>query len=359
MARSAGAGFFAVPHFFLLALIAASLAEFLLCAWAGGSPAIPGEVLFANGALTSFTLERGDYWRLVAAGFLHVNPAHLIMNMISLVILGPHLERRLGLSYFMLVYFVSLICAGVVSITLHPGGYLGVGASGAIYGIFAALFALWIMGEIDLPASFFAINFALNLMFSTRAPHIDWPAHFGGFAAGFISCALLVDLFERRNLLFLRCKFPEFVKLAALAFITGFTVWLWIAPPPPIAGFDHRLSLALGLALAYLFLRLLDFLLSKRRGLAACVIALAFANALAVFLVMRLSGAGFFLCAGGDLAAKLRQWLCLYADAVPIALAIGTLLATFVLGAAELRRGFGDKGFIAQGLVAERGRRTS
>jgi len=358
MARFATSGFLAPPHFFLLLLVVANATMFLLCLRAGGSAQIPADVLVANGALVPWALDRGEYWRLIAAGFLHANPAHVIMNMISLVILGPHLERRLGASYFVLIYFVSLIGSSVASIGLHPGAYLGVGASGAIYGVFAALFALWILGEINLPASFFVINFALNIVFATRTPHIDWAAHFGGFCGGFIACTVLVDLVEKRNLLGLRCKFPEFVKFDALALIAVLVVSVSFAPPPALADVNRWLPPAIGLCGAYALLRLLDLLLSQPKGLAAAVMLLAVANAAAAFLLLRFASAGSSLRTEGGALTALREQFCSHVEAVSVGAAFAALFLTAALGAKDFQRGLGDKGFVAQGLRAERRRRA-
>jgi membrane associated rhomboid family serine protease len=357
MARLWGSNFFAIPHFFLLLLLIANVAQFLLCVRAGGIAVIPSDVLVTKGALTSWTLERGENWRLLAAGFLHADPSHLILNMISLVILGPHVERRLGPGYFLLIYLASLAGASVASVMLHQGPFVGVGASGAIYGLFAALFALWIMGETDLPLSFFVINFALNASFSATHRNLDWAAHFGGFATGFAACTILVDLVEKRNALRLRCKFPETVQLNALALIAAGLAWLALAPPFFAAGLDVRIRLMIGLGVGYLFLRLLDLLLSIRKGLAVCGLLLACLNAGVVLLMLQLSALGVSFCADIDGFEALREDLCLHYDVASIAVAALALLLTLAVDLNELSRGLGDKGFVAQGFIAERRRR--
>jgi membrane associated rhomboid family serine protease len=191
MRRLQNNGLFATPHAVVVLLAAANVIVFLVCFRTGGNVSIPTDVLVANGALTSTSLAARDYWRLIAYGFLHANPLHLTMNMISLAVCGPPLERRLGASAFIIVYAASLIGAALVSTFAHAGPFVSVGASGAIFGLLGALFALWILGATELSPSFFLVNFALNFAFATRAPNIDWGAHIGGFVTGMVMCALL------------------------------------------------------------------------------------------------------------------------------------------------------------------------
>src|SRR5215831_6517456 len=207
--------FIEVPHAAVYLLIAANIVVFALCLRQAGSEAIPGEILFRSGAMYTAAMERGEYWRLVAYGFLHANILHLATNMICLALWGGHLERRIGPFYFLLVYLCALIAGGIVSDLTHSGGYLLVGASGAVSGVLGALLALWILAKIDLSANFFVINLGLNVALMLSFSRIDWGSHLGGFVAGTISCALLEPL-ERVNARIFRCKFPEFVKVNGL-----------------------------------------------------------------------------------------------------------------------------------------------
>ena len=90
-----GEGFFAIPHAAVYALIAANIIIFALVARQSGGEALSGELLFANGAMYAGALDRHEYWRLIAYGFLHANLLHLATNMLCLALWGAHLERRL------------------------------------------------------------------------------------------------------------------------------------------------------------------------------------------------------------------------------------------------------------------------
>jgi TPR repeat protein/membrane associated rhomboid family serine protease len=84
---------------------------------------------------------RSEWWRLLAAPFLHGGVLHLALNMIALESGGPLLERSLGTARFLAVYVLSAIAASVGSVLVHPQ-LVSVGASGAVFGIFGALLGI-------------------------------------------------------------------------------------------------------------------------------------------------------------------------------------------------------------------------
>ena len=178
----------------VLVLAAAIVAVFVALVAVSGTTSPPTRLLVAAGALTSTTLQTGQYWRLVAAGFLHANPIHILGNLQVLFICGPVLERRLGSAAFIFIYAAALIGGGLTSLALHPGFYVGVGASGAMFGLLGALFALWVLGRLAVPASFFLVNFGLNAAFAFLDQNIDWAAHLGGFVTGLACIALLIPV---------------------------------------------------------------------------------------------------------------------------------------------------------------------
>ncbi len=76
-------------------------------------------------------------WTVFTYMFLHGSGFHLFVNMLVLFFFGPTLERKIGSHKFLIVYFG----AGLLSALGHMifSGSPVVGASGAIYGIFACL----------------------------------------------------------------------------------------------------------------------------------------------------------------------------------------------------------------------------
>ncbi len=70
--------------------------------------------------------------------FLHASIMHMFFNMLALFFFGPTLERRIGSTNFLMLYFGSGILAGLAQIFMFPL-YPVIGASGAIFGVLGAL----------------------------------------------------------------------------------------------------------------------------------------------------------------------------------------------------------------------------
>jgi len=79
-------------------------------------------------------------WTLVTHLFLHGSFEHFFINMLVFFFFAPVLERKIGSSKFLLIFFLAGIFAGIGwSLTsVSPA----VGASGALMGIFATLAVL-------------------------------------------------------------------------------------------------------------------------------------------------------------------------------------------------------------------------
>jgi len=101
--------FFESPHPAAYFLLCANIVVYGLCVSQSGLSTIPGMLLFRNGAMYAEAIQREEYWRLVASGFLHANLFHLATNMICLALWGGHLEKRVGPSYFVVIYFIALV----------------------------------------------------------------------------------------------------------------------------------------------------------------------------------------------------------------------------------------------------------
>jgi membrane associated rhomboid family serine protease len=354
--------FFTSPQTVVYLLIAANVFIYGLVVRQAGTAAIPGDVLLRNGAMYSFAIARHEYWRLVAYGFLHTNLLHLTANMICLVLWGGHLERRVGAFYFVVIYVCALIAGAAVSNVAHSGPYLTVGASGAISGVLGALLSLWILGRIELSASFFAINIGLNAALAASAPGIDWGAHVGGFAAGMVVCALL-DIVEKANALVLRCKFPEFVKFNTAVVVGGVAFALWGDNPTGVVP-STDLWPMLGYFIACcIAVKLVDLVLAIKKGVAIVALGFAVANAALVLF----AGAGHaplsvVACTPDRLpnirwVETMRAAACANLNVTLDITATCALALTLLLYAPDIQRGIKDVGFVGASLRAERKRR--
>lgn len=141
----------------------------------------------------SDVLVNHQYYRIVSSAFLHGSIAHIGLNMLSLYWLGRFIEVVLRSWRMLLVYFVSLIVAGISVVLFSPAYAATLGASGAIFGLFGALFAIGFkLGDRgrELVRSNVGI-LILNLVWSFAFPGISWQAHVGGLIAGFITTWLV------------------------------------------------------------------------------------------------------------------------------------------------------------------------
>ncbi|HZZ66476.1 MAG TPA: rhomboid family intramembrane serine protease [Candidatus Baltobacteraceae bacterium] len=150
--------------------------------------------LIRDGVLTpQLVLQYHEWWRIITSAFLHGGIAHIGLNMLSLYWLGRFIEAVLGSPRMLLVYMVSLVVSGLTIVFFSAYNVPTLGASGAIFGLFGALFAIGIkLGDrgTDLVRSNIGI-LVLNLIFSFTFPGISWQAHVGGLFAGFLTTLLV------------------------------------------------------------------------------------------------------------------------------------------------------------------------
>ena len=169
------------------ALIAINVVAFLIEIYTG---ALNNDAaLIRLGVLTpNLVLQQHQWWRTITTGFLHANIAHIGLNMLSLYWLGRFIEAALGSWKMLVVYMVSLIAAGLSVVLFSPPNVPTLGASGAIFGLFGALFAIGLkLGERgrELVRANIGI-LVLNLIWTFAVPAISWQAHLGGLIAGFL-----------------------------------------------------------------------------------------------------------------------------------------------------------------------------
>jgi membrane associated rhomboid family serine protease len=123
-----------------------------------------------------------QWYRLITAAFLHASWQHILFNMVTLAVIGPPVEAELGKARFGAVYLGSALGGSVASYLLSKPQVVGVGASGAIFGLMGAYFVLARRQHWDTSTILGLIVINLVISFSDRA--IDWRAHVGGLVAG-------------------------------------------------------------------------------------------------------------------------------------------------------------------------------
>lgn len=147
--------------------------------------------LFADLELVPSTVaNQHEYWRLLGTAFLHIGPLHLVLNMLALAVVGPGLERVLGLWRYLAVYFLSAL-GGSIAVFLFDNPFNATaGASGAIFGLFGA--AVVVLRRMGLDPRSMVLVIALNLFFTFTIPQISKYGHLGGLVVGVATAAAIV-----------------------------------------------------------------------------------------------------------------------------------------------------------------------
>ena len=122
--------------------------------------------------------------------FVHANFDHIFWNMLALFFFGMELEKRVGGTKFLQIYFLSGIVAALAQMII-AGGSL-VGASGAIYGVMGCLaiiapeIRVLIFFIIPLSIRAAVVFFALMdyFLFMGVSDNIAHMAHIAGLLVG-------------------------------------------------------------------------------------------------------------------------------------------------------------------------------
>lgn len=188
------------------ALLGVLVLAFALTSLAGGFDTPFGLVRF--GANAPALVTTGQWYRLVAANFLHANLLHLYMNGMGLLMLGSPLERLLGSSRFVIIYVLSALGGSIASAYVGQAA-LSVGASTAIFGLLGSMAVVNWRFRRELPPGFrqplrwWLLILGLNAALPLLLPQIDVSAHVGGFATGALAtlvlCAAIGSLRSSRS----------------------------------------------------------------------------------------------------------------------------------------------------------------
>lgn len=173
-------------------ILAINALIFILQSFSGGSTNTFNLVRF--GAQDGASIENGEYWRFVTAAFLHIGVAHLVFNSIGLYVLGCLLERLYGATHFAFLYLASGVGGTVTSLFLNElvsPRTVSAGASGAIFGVAAAMLVAGLRYSDQIPESIeraFGTGIlpfiAFNLYYGLTRGGVDNYAHVGGALAG-------------------------------------------------------------------------------------------------------------------------------------------------------------------------------
>lgn len=175
---------------FAMIIVAITAIVSLVVNFAGSDGTLLGTVL----RMDKVGLAAGDLWRLWTVTLVHAPlqqmPLHLLFNLYALYLAGPFVERLYGRRAFVLFYLLFAVGGSLGTFALGDNRF-GVGASGAIFGLFGLLFAVQVVHRplLDRGSRAFlgqmggliAINLLLG--FVLRDIVDNW-AHIGGLVTG-------------------------------------------------------------------------------------------------------------------------------------------------------------------------------
>ena len=141
-------------------------------------------------------------WTILTGAFLHGGLLHILFNMLSLYWVGRAIEPVLGWWRFLTVYLVSALGGSAFILAwclIQPSElFVGtVGASGAVFGLFGAVFVLQRLGGADTTPILTLLG--INLVYGFLASGISWQAHIGGAVAGVAATWVLARLARPRS----------------------------------------------------------------------------------------------------------------------------------------------------------------
>ncbi|BDZ39896.1 rhomboid family intramembrane serine protease [Microbacterium suwonense] len=157
--------------------------------------------------------------------FVHGGFIHLALNMLALWMLGQILEPMLGRGRYLALYLISGLGGSVAVAILDPGAAT-VGASGALFGMMAAL--LIIGRHVGANVTGILVILVINFVFGVVVGGISWQAHLGGVVVGAIIAFIYTRTRRREQ------RIWQMVLLAALTVLL--LVVVAFVPPALILG---------------------------------------------------------------------------------------------------------------------------
>ncbi len=158
---------------------------------------LPVHGLNGHVLLMPYGVADGDYYRLITSIFVHYGLLHLATNMWGLWIVGRPLESALGPVRYLTLYLTAGIGGSVAVYVFQPQG-LTAGASGAVFGLFAAFFV--ILRRLNLDTSFLLPVLVINIIFSF-SQGVSLAGHIGGAVTGaVVAVAMAHPPREKRTL---------------------------------------------------------------------------------------------------------------------------------------------------------------
>jgi rhomboid protease GluP len=145
------------------------------------------------GAYAYTLIQKGEYYRLITPIFMQIGVSHFIFNLFSMFIFVAVLEHLIGRSRFIVIYMGAGII-GYLTTYLFSSTELGLGASGAIFGVLGAFLYLSMKKSAlldDASRKTIIPILLINLVYTFIDPEISITGHIGGLIGGYVLASLL------------------------------------------------------------------------------------------------------------------------------------------------------------------------
>lgn len=126
-------------------------------------------LLLSFGAINGESLQRGEYWKLLTAQFLHVMFLHMLLDVGFIYYFGAKIEKIFGAQVFLTVFLLAGLAGTTASVLVYPQ-LTSSGSSQALCGLVGAFFVL--------------------ALFPRRVPQLAV-----AWAVGFVLIQVLLDLY--------------------------------------------------------------------------------------------------------------------------------------------------------------------
>jgi rhomboid protease GluP len=168
-----------------LILIALNVAVYIYTSVVGGDFLNTNiDLMVQYGQVNSLVIDFGYYYQLFTSMFIHADIAHIVGNMLFLLIFGLRSEEMFSVPEYLSIYFLGGLTGNLLSLLLLPLETISVGASGAIFSLFGA--AIIYARRSFRQSIIGALIYAFFLLFLSSAPGVNNFAHIGGLVAGLI-----------------------------------------------------------------------------------------------------------------------------------------------------------------------------
>jgi rhomboid protease GluP len=141
-----------------------------------------------GGNAHSLTITGGQWWRLLTSTLLHGGITHLGFNSLATWNIGGQLEPRAGWRALLATFVITGLLASLTSVLVNPREIIGIGASGAIFGMLGFI-VVWGVSSVPQFVQQIQRNFVMLLVVvgsSAIIPGVDNVAHIGGLLAGLV-----------------------------------------------------------------------------------------------------------------------------------------------------------------------------